>query len=307
MNREQAIKRIEQLRQELNYHNYRYYVLDNPVISDAEYDRLFRELEELEKQFPDLVTPDSPTQRVGAPRPEGLGFESVTHLVPMLSMEDAFNEAEFRDFDRRVQEGLGVKSVEYTGEPKFDGLSSSLTYENGIFIRGATRGDGVTGEDITNNLKTIRTIPLRLLRNGHPIPTRIEIRGEVIMTKADFRRLNEERLRNGEQPFANPRNAASGSVRQLDPAVTASRKLIFFAWGVGGVEGVHFETQWEILQTLREWGFKVYSNIRLCHGLKEAFSYYQELLSLRDELPFEIDGVVFKVNSIAYQQRLGTK
>ncbi|HDI51347.1 MAG TPA: NAD-dependent DNA ligase LigA [Bacteroidetes bacterium] len=307
MNREQAIKRIEQLRQELNYHNYRYYVLDNPVISDAEYDRLFRELEELEKQFPDLVTPDSPTQRVGAPRPEGLGFESVTHLVPMLSMEDAFNEAEFRDFDRRVQEGLGVKSVEYTGEPKFDGLSSSLTYENGIFIRGATRGDGVTGEDITNNLKTIRTIPLRLLRNGHPIPTRIEIRGEVIMAKADFRRLNEERLRNGEQPFANPRNAASGSVRQLDPAVTASRKLIFFAWGVGGVEGVHFETQWEILQTLREWGFKVYSNIRLCHGLKEAFSYYQELLSLRDELPFEIDGVVFKVNSIAYQQRLGTK
>ena len=307
MNREQAIKRIEQLRQELNYHNYRYYVLDNPVISDAEYDRLFRELEELEKQFPDLVTPDSPTQRVGAPRPEGLGFESVTHLVPMLSMEDAFNEAEFRDFDRRVQEGLGVKSVEYTGEPKFDGLSSSLTYENGIFIRGATRGDGVTGEDITNNLKTIRTIPLRLLRNDHPIPTRIEIRGEVIMTKADFRRLNEERLRNGEQPFANPRNAASGSVRQLDPAVTASRKLIFFAWGVGGVEGVHFETQWEILQTLREWGFKVYSNIRLCHGLKEAFSYYQELLSLRDELPFEIDGVVFKVNSIAYQQRLGTK
>jgi len=305
MTREEARKRIEELRKEINYHNYRYYVLDSPVISDAEYDRLFRELEELEKQFPDLITPDSPTQRVGAPRPEGIGFESVRHRVPMLSMEDAFDESEFLEWDRRVREGLGVDKPEYTGEPKFDGLSMNLTYENGVFVRAATRGDGTVGDDVTANVKTIRTIPLRLLENQRPAPRLVEVRGEVIMAIEDFKRLNQERLRNGEEPFANPRNAAAGSVRQLDPAVTASRKLNFFGWGIGGIEGASFETQWEILQALRDWGFQVYPDVRLCHGASEAIDYYRSLLERRDDLPFEIDGVVFKVNSLAAQERLG--
>ncbi len=305
MDKEQARARIEELRKEINYHNYRYYVLADPVISDAEYDRLFRELEELERQFPDLITPDSPTQRVGAPRPEGVGFEPVRHLVPMLSMEDAFNEAEFLDWDRRVREGLGQDEVEYTGEPKFDGLSMSLTYENGVLVRGATRGDGQVGDDVTANIKTIKTIPLRLLDINRPVPRLIEIRGEVIMAIEDFKKLNEERIRNGEEPFANPRNAAAGSVRQLDPAVTASRKLSFFGWGIGGVEGASFSTQWEILQALKDWGFPVYPNIRLCKGVRDAIAYYQELLEARDRLPFEIDGVVFKVNSLEAQTRLG--
>ena len=305
MDKEQARKRIEELRKEINYHNYRYYVLNSPVISDAEYDRLFRELEELEKQFPDLITPDSPTQRVGAPRPEGVGFESVRHLVPMLSMEDAFNEQEFLDWDRRVREGLGIDTPEYTGEPKFDGLSMNLTYENGVFVRAATRGDGMVGDDVTNNVKTIRTVPLRLLDINRPVPRLVEVRGEVIMPIEDFKKLNAERIRNGEEPFANPRNAAAGSVRQLDPAVTASRKLDFFGWGIGGIEGMTFKTQWEILQALRDWGFQVYQNIRLCRGAKEAIEYYQELLAQRDELPFEMDGVVFKVNSLEAQERLG--
>ena len=305
MTREEAQKRIEELRKEIHYHNYRYYVLDSPVISDAEYDRLFRELEELEKQFPDLITPDSPTQRVGAPRPEGIGFESVRHRVPMLSMEDAFDEAEFLDWDRRVREGLDVEAPEYTGEPKFDGLSMNLTYENGVFIRAATRGDGMVGDDVTANVKTIRTIPLRLLEAQRPVPRLVEVRGEVIMAIEDFKKLNQERIRNGEEPFANPRNAAAGSVRQLDPAVTASRKLNFFGWGIGGIEGMNFETQWEILQALKDWGFQVYKEIRLCRGARDAIEYYRRLLERRDNLPFEIDGVVFKVNSLAAQERLG--
>ncbi len=196
MTREEAQKRIEELRKEINYHNYRYYILADPIISDAEYDRLFEELKRLEQQFPELITPDSPTQRVGAPRPEGVGFESVEHRVPMFSMDDVFNEGDFLDFDRRVREGLGVEQVEYTGEPKFDGLSANLTYENGRFVRGATRGDGRVGDDVTNNLKTIRTLPLQLLDAEIPAPLFIEIRGEVIMSKPDFRRLNEKRLQN---------------------------------------------------------------------------------------------------------------
>ncbi len=305
MTREEAQKRIEALRKEINYHNYRYYILADPVISDAEYDRLFAELKALEQQFPDLVTPDSPTQRVGAPRPEGVGFESVEHRVPMLSMDDVFEEADFLDFDRRVREGLGVNRVTYTGEPKFDGLSANLTYENGRFVRGATRGDGRVGDDVTNNLKTIRTLPLQLLEQEIPAPPFIEIRGEVIMSKPDFRRLNEERLENGEAPFANPRNAAAGSLRQLDPRITAQRNLRFFAWGVGGTEGISFETQWQILQTLKKWGFLLYEDICLCSGVNDALGYYKRLAEKRDDLEFEIDGVVFKVNNLAQQERLG--
>ncbi len=305
MTREEAQKRIEELRKEINYHNYRYYILADPIISDAEYDRLFEELKRLEQQFPELITPDSPTQRVGAPRPEGVGFESVEHRVPMFSMDDVFNEGDFLDFDRRVREGLGVEQVEYTGEPKFDGLSANLTYENGRFVRGATRGDGRVGDDVTNNLKTIRTLPLQLLDAEIPAPLFIEIRGEVIMSKPDFRRLNEKRLQNGELPFANPRNAAAGSLRQLDPKITAQRNLRFFAWGVGGVEGISFETQWQILQTLKKWGFLLYPDICLCRGTEDALRYYGRLAEKRDELEFEIDGVVFKVNRLEQQERLG--
>ncbi|GBD92716.1 DNA ligase [bacterium BMS3Abin05] len=305
MTNEEAQKKIEQLRKEINYHDYRYYILADPVISDAEYDRLFQELKFLETKFPDLITPDSPTQRVGAPRPEGIGFESVTHLVPMLSMDDVFNEEEFRDFDRRVREGLDVEAVDYTGEPKFDGLSANLTYENGRLVRGATRGNGQVGDDVTHNLKTIRTIPLQLISGGADLPALIEVRGEVIMSRSDFRRLNEERFVNGELPFANPRNAAAGSLRQLNPKITAARNLKFFAWGIGGHEGISFQTQWQILQTLKKWGFLLYPDIRLCKNLEEALNYYNSLKKKRDELDFEIDGVVFKVNSLAQQETLG--
>ena len=305
MTHEDAQKRIEELRKEINYHNYRYYILADPIVSDAEYDRLFQELKQLEAQFPDLITPDSPTQRVGAPRPEGVGFESVRHLVPMLSMDDVFSKEEFLDFDRRVREGLVQETVEYTGEPKFDGLSANLTYENGRLVRGATRGNGQIGDDVTNNLKTIRTIPLQLIAEEIPVPPLIEIRGEVIMSKPEFHRLNEERLKNGESPFANPRNAAAGSLRQLDPKITARRNLKLFAWGVGGHEGISFETQWQILQTLKKWGFLLYPDICLCKNIRESLLYYQRLQEKRDNLEFEIDGVVFKVNNLAQQAALG--
>jgi len=305
MTHEDAQKRIRELRKEINYHNYRYYILADPIISDAEYDRLFEELKNLETQFPDLVTPDSPTQRVGAPRPAGVGFESVQHLVPMLSMDDVFSEEEFLDFDRRVREGLARETVEYSGEPKFDGLSANLTYENGRLVRGATRGNGQIGDDVTNNLKTIRTIPLQLITEEIPAPSLIEIRGEVIMSKPEFHRLNEERLKAGEPLFANPRNAAAGSLRQLDPKITARRNLKFFGWGVGASEGISFETQWQILQTLKKWGFLVYPDICICQNVREGVAYYEHLQEKRDVLEFEIDGVVFKVNNLALQSALG--
>ncbi|HDL17686.1 MAG TPA: NAD-dependent DNA ligase LigA [Bacteroidetes bacterium] len=307
MNHATAESRIPELRDLINYYNYRYYILSDPVVSDAEYDRLFRELENLEQQFPDLITPDSPTQRVGVPREEGSGFASVQHIVPMLSMEDAFNEGEFLDFDRRMREGLGLDGIEYTGEPKFDGISMSLTYENGILRRGATRGDGSAGDDVTNNVKTIKTIPLRLLDKKRTVPSLIEIRGEVIIALSDFRTVNEERFKNGESPFANPRNAASGAVRQLDPAVAASRNLRFFAWGIGGSEGVRFSTQWDVLMALKDWGFQVDEHLTVCPGGEAALEYYQNILAIRDDLDFEIDGVVFKVNSLAAQEKLGAK
>jgi DNA ligase (NAD+) len=304
LTREEAEREAERLRKELTIHCWLYYVLNSPIISDEEYDRLFRRLLQIEERFPDLVTPDSPTQRVGFPPAEE--FAKVTHRKPMLSLDNAFNEEELRAFDQRVKRFLGLPATEvidYTCELKIDGLAVNLTYENGVLVLGATRGDGVEGEDVTNNLRTIKTIPLRLLIDNPP-PI-IEVRGEVFMTKADFEALNEEQLRKGERPFANPRNAAAGSVRQLDPNVTAQRRLDIFCYGVGYYEGIEFETQWEVLQWLQRAGFKVNPHSRLCHGIGEVIDYcYEWVRRIHDE-PYSADGVVVKVNRLDFQERLG--
>ncbi len=304
LSREEAEQEAERLRKELTIHCWLYYVLNSPIISDEEYDRLFRRLVQIEERFPELITPDSPTQRVGFPPAEE--FAKVRHRKVMLSLDNAFNEEELRAFDQRVKRFLGLsltEAIDYTCELKFDGLAVNLTYENGVLALGATRGDGVEGEDVTNNLRTIRTIPLRLLIDNPP-PI-IEVRGEVFMTKADFEALNEEQIRKGERPFANPRNAAAGSVRQLDPAITAQRRLDIFCYGVGYYEGIEFETQWEVLQWLRRAGFKVNEHSRLCHGIDEVIDYcYEWIRRIHDE-PYSADGVVVKVNRLDLQERLG--
>jgi DNA ligase (NAD+) len=304
--------RIEELRRLINYHNYRYYVLDSPEISDAEYDRLFRELVELETAYPSLVTPDSPTQRVGAPPAEQ--FESHTHLLPMLSLNNAFDEGELRAFDARVKRALALPPeapIEYVTELKIDGLAVSLTYENGVLVTGATRGDGFSGENVTNNIRTIRSIPLRIPQSldaasdAPPVPRLMEVRGEVYMTHAEFQKVNEERIEAGEPAFANPRNAAAGSVRQLDPSITARRRLQIFVYGLGFVENGGFTTHWEVLETLRKWGFRVSDHRRLCPSIEEALQFIREWESKREELDYDIDGVVVKVNSLALQAELG--
>ena len=308
MTREEAKRRIEELRELINYHNYRYYVLNDPVISDAEYDELMRELRQLEEQFPEFITPDSPTQRVGAPPREEFG--TIRHAEPMLSLEDARNEQEIREFDARIKRALGLSpeaQIEYVAEPKYDGTSLEIIYEEGRYRAAATRGDGITGEDVTPNARTIRTVPLRLLKNERfPIPERVDIRGEVLMKKADFEALNRERERRGEPLFANPRNAAAGSLRQLDPNITAQRKLDFVAWGVGLVRGISFRTQAEILEALAAWGFKTSQPRRLCQGIDEVIEYYREMEQRRDEFEYELDGIVVKVNDLALWERLGT-
>ncbi len=308
---QEVIERVKKLREEIEYHNYRYYVLNSPVISDAEYDALMRELKELEEKYPELITPDSPTQRVGFKPAEG--FKEVTHAEPMLSLDDAMNEEEVIEFDRRIKRFLGLpedEAIEYTVEPKIDGLAVELVYENGVFVVGATRGDGYVGEDVTNNLKTIKTIPLRLRKfteDAPDIPSRVDIRGEVFMTKEEFQRLNEERIQKGELPFANPRNAAAGSLRQLDPAITAKRKLDIFCYGIGKIEGYRFKTQWEVLQTLPKWGLKVNPLVKLAKNIKEAIEYHHEIEKIRENLPYEIDGIVIKVNDLSLWEKLGTK
>ncbi len=304
----EVLDRIKRLREEINYHNYLYYVLDQPEISDEEYDALMHELKELEEKYPETVTPDSPTQRVGAPPSEK--FATVEHSVPMLSIDDAFTDAEVRDFDRRIKRLLGMDSdadMEYSVEPKMDGLAVELVYENGVFMLGSTRGDGYRGEDVTANLRTIRSIPLRLIERKVKAPARLEARGEVFMNKDDFARLNEMRERNGEPPFANPRNAAAGSLRQLDPNVTASRPLDVFFYGIGLVEGHSFSTQWEILHTLKAWGLKVNPKIEKVKNIEGAIRYHRRMAQIRPQLPYEIDGIVIKVNSLEFQERLGTK
>ncbi len=297
-------KRVEKLREEIEYHNYRYYILDQPEISDAQYDRLMRELEELEEQYPELRSPNSPTQRVGAPPLEA--FEIVRHTIPMLSLANAFDEAEARDFDKRVKKFLGTsEEINYVVEPKLDGLAVELVYEKGHFVVGSTRGDGINGENITQNLRTIKTIPLQLVRKEIPVPERLEVRGEVIMQVKKFRELNRKREEMGEPLFANPRNAAAGSVRQLDSKVTANRPLEIYCYGIGEVIGWTFKTHWEILQTLSKWGLRVNPNIRKCQNMDDVLQYYHEMSERRESLPYEIDGIVIKVDRLDLQSRLG--
>lgn len=303
---QQVIKRIKELRDQIHYHNYRYYVLDDPVISDAEFDRLMQELLRLEEEYPELVTPDSPTQRIGAEPLEK--FESVPHRIPMLSLENAFSEAEAREFDERLKRFLKTdEEFDYVVEPKMDGCAVELVYERGRLTVGSTRGDGYRGENVTQNLRTIHTIPLQLLTLEEPAPELLEVRGEVYMDIEEFKKLNQERLARGEPPFANPRNAAAGSLRQLDPKVTASRPLFIYCYGVGEVRGRTFESQWELLQTFKRWGIRVNPLIERCRGIEPAIAYHHRLEHQRHGLSYETDGVVIKVDSLELQERLGTK
>ncbi|MBO9541690.1 NAD-dependent DNA ligase LigA [bacterium] len=300
MSTEAVQAEIERLSREIDEHNYRYNVLNQPIISDAEFDRLFRRLQELEAAHPAFALPDSPTQRVGAPIQTG--FASVTHRVPMLSLANAFDDAELTAWDTRLHKLLEREGdLAFTLEPKIDGLAVSLIYERGRLVRASTRGDGVTGEDVTANIRTIRDIPWDLppYASDHPI----EVRGEVYMAKADFEEMNAERAAQGESLFANPRNAASGALRQLDPRITAKRPLRFFAYATLGLEGI--TTQYGALEQTGRLGFPVYEGIRLVNGLEAVIKAYRDFGAERDALPFEIDGVVIKLNSLADQERLG--
>ena len=303
---EEARAKINKLREEINEANHYYYVLDAPRISDAAYDRLMRELGKLEEEFPDLISPDSPTQRVGATPLDA--FQTVTHMIHMLSLENGFDEEEVREFDRRVKRLLKTEEeIEYVVEPKLDGLAVDLVYSGGRFTVGSTRGDGVNGEDITLNLRTIHTIPLQMvMKELKKAPERIEVRGEVYIAKKDFKELNRRREQAGEPLFANPRNAAAGSVRQLDPRITAARPLSIFCYGIGMVEGWSFGTHWEILKTLPKWGFMVSGESRLSSNIDEVIREYGRIREKREDLPYEIDGTVIKVNLIDLQERLGT-
>lgn len=296
---EQEKARLLALRQKIDELSYLYYTLDKPTMTDYEYDMLYRELENIEKAHPEWVTPDSPTQRVGS-KISG-GFEKYTHDRPMLSLGDVFNDNELREFDRRVRSDLGGEALEYVVELKIDGLAVNLIYENGQFVRGVTRGDGVVGEDITNNVRTIRTIPLRIDSTS----PHIEIRGEVYMPVTSFTALNEQRRNDELEPFANPRNAAAGSLRQLDPQITAQRKLAFFAYALGGNTGITIESQEELLKDLREFRFQVNGEYRKFTDIEDVIAFIHSWDDRRDSLPYATDGMVVKVNSFAQQARLG--
>ena len=294
-------KKVETLRKQLDHHNYRYYVLDDPEVADREYDTLLRELQKLEQNHPELVTHDSPTQRIGARPLEAFG--SVDHRLPMLSLENAMSDEELIAFDERVKKGLDVdKSIEYVAELKMDGLAVELVYENGTFVRGSTRGDGFTGEGITQNLRTVRAIPLKL--RDQKWPSSFEVRGEVFMDKQGFVLLNEQRLKEGESPFANPRNAAAGSLRQLDSSVTAGRPLKFFAYELAGATQ---PSQWETLESLKSWGLPVNGHTKLCGSMDAAVNFFHRWENERESLPYEIDGVVVKVNDLAQREALGVR
>ena len=297
-----AAARIKQLRDALASYNYHYYVLDAPLIPDAEFDKLFRELQQLEADFPQFATTDSPTQRVGTP--VATAFAQVTHRVPMLSLSNAFAEEEVAAFDRRVREGLGRENIEYAVEPKFDGLAISLVYQDGLLVQAATRGDGYSGEAVTANVKTIHAVPLKLA--GAQLPKLLEVRGEVLMLKRDFENLNANQRAKGEKEFANPRNAAAGSLRQLDSKITAARKLTFFAYAVGVVEGIQFPRRHSgVMDSLAELHFPVCHERSVVAGVRGLLDYYHALGAKRDTLPYEIDGAVYKVNDLAAQDELG--
>jgi DNA ligase (NAD+) len=282
-------------------HEHLYYVADQPEIADAEYDRLERELRELEAQFPELVTPDSPTQRVGERPSES--FPTWVHRVPMLSLDNTYNEEELREFEKRIFRQLGERPIDYVAEPKIDGLSMALHYEDGRLVRGVTRGDGVRGDDVTPNVRAIRAIPLAL--RGEGVPKRLEVRGEVFLPRAQFDAINREREEREEELYANPRNVASGTMKNLDARIVASRSLDIFLYSVAQAEGVAIRGQWEALQKMRGWGLKTHPASRLCHGLDEVLAFCAEWQGRRDELQYDIDGVVVKVDSFALQQELG--
>lgn len=310
---EEVAREIEEIRKRINRANFLYYVKDQPDISDAEYDRLMRRLQELEEKYPNAITPDSPTQRVGAaPQTEFAPFE---HTVPMLSLANAFSEDELRAFDERCKRFLGMDRevpIEYVCELKFDGLACSLTYQDGILTAGATRGNGFQGENITENLRTVKAIPLNLHHSKREspdtksIPPLVEVRGEVILEHREFERINEEREMSGEPTFANPRNAAAGSVRQLDSRITARRNLTMFCYGIGAYEQVDFTTHYDILCALGDWGFKVNPNIKVAGNIDEVIAYMNEWETKKEDLPYDIDGMVVKVNSLNMQTRLGS-
>ncbi len=302
LSHDEAREEAERLRREIEHHNYLYYVLDAPEIPDAEYDRLMRRLQAIEARFPDLITPDSPTQRVGAaPRAE---FGEVRHRIPMRSLNNAFGDEEIYAWDQRSREALGVARIGYAVEPKFDGLAIGIVYENGLYTRAATRGDGYVGEDVTENVRTIRSVPLRL--RGARVPALLEVRGEVYMPKKGFEEWNRRARERGEKPFVNPRNAAAGSVRQLDPRVTAQRPLEMYFYALGEVQGwdppaLHSE----VLAQLRDWGLRVCHENRVVEGPEGCLEYHREMLDKRPGLPFDIDGVVYKVDRLDWQERLG--
>ena len=301
--KKQVVTEINDLRNELGEHNHRYHVLDAPVISDAGYDRMLRRLEALEHDYPELVTPDSPTQRVGGAPLER--FETVNHSVAMLSLNNAFSAEELGEFDRRCREGTGRETLVYSAEPKLDGLAVSLVYEKGVLQRAATRGDGHHGEDVTLNARSIRSVPLRLL--APDCPEVLEVRGEVYMPLAGFKALNQEQYKKGEKPYVNPRNAAAGSLRQLDPRICAARPLDFFCYGIGLWRGEELpQTQIATLATLQRFGLRTNPLVRQMLGIGQCLDYYHEILDCRQTLNYEIDGVVYKVNDLADQQSLGT-
>jgi len=299
-------KRIHELRADLNDHNYRYYVQDDPVVSDSEYDDLLRELQSLEEKYPDLITPDSPTQRVGAKPSEAFG--SITHRIPMQSLANAMDTDGILAFHDQLTRRLGDdRTIEYIAEPKLDGLAVELVYENGQLINGSTRGDGTTGENITQNLKTIRAIPLSLRTTQNKTPELLEVRGEIFMTKAGFESLNKEREADDEPLFANPRNAAAGSLRQLDPTITATRPLSIYCYQAGSINGARFDTHHEFLSELKDWGFPVNPEIRVLKNIQDAIQYHSDLENKRNDLPYEIDGSVIKVNDYGLQNELGSR
>lgn len=295
--------KIESLVQKINYHNTQYYIHDNPIISDYEYDVLLKELQSLENQYPELIFENSPTQRVGAKPLDK--FSQVNHRIPLLSLSNAMNNQELELFNTQMKKGLD-KKIEYVGEPKLDGLAVELIYENGKFTKGSTRGDGQVGEDITENLKTIKAIPL-YLNNEHSIPSILEVRGEVFINHTDFKNLNQKRMENGEPLFANPRNCAAGSLRQLDSSVTATRPLRIYCYAPGYIEGLIFNSQIEFLNTLPKWGLPVNQETQVGLGKDFLFKYFEYIESKRNDLPYDIDGVVFKINSYEDQKILGTR
>ncbi len=305
MTKDRAAKRLEALRREIRHHDYLYYVRSTPEIADAHYDALMRELLALEREHPDLVTPDSPSQRVAGEVQEGFG--EIAHLAPMLSLESAMEESEVREFDKRVRKGLGDAELDYMAEPKFDGLSVELVYVDGRFERGSTRGDGAVGEDITQNLRTIRSLPLKLRTNPRPAPGTIAIRAEAIIRLPDFELLNRRMAEAGKELFANPRNAAAGALRQFDVRVTAERPLALFAYEIMNADRVRPDSQKEVLEMLANWGFRVDPSARVCKDVGEAIDYHDEREAQRDSLDHEIDGVVIKVNLRSQQAELGER